>query len=429
MLDWFLTHSPFVYLSQSLWRDEAFSVLVAEHSFLDIIRVTIGDYTPPLYYFLLKFWMIFFGRSEEAIRMLSFMFYVLTIWVGYKFCREIIPIKNKWFVPVATTFIALNPMLLYFAFEARTYSLVVLLVLSSMYFLMKQKWKWYIAASTLAIYAHPFSMLALIAQGIYVIFWERSILKTFFKKALVIALFYLPWMFVIVNQIRGSSETWYYPVTREYVKASLGSIFLGYEGTPNELWAWCMKLSVIIIAIVTLSFFNEKIKKVQRLLLVSFLFPLVLIVGFSFYEPIFTQRYLIYTVVSEIFLVAIGLFSISNRFIKWGAIVAALYFLLFFNSWYPAKNIKQDFQTPFSEINRFMGKQDIILNESALTFFNAEYYATYPDQVYLLQEHDSNLPNYVGAILIPRDKWLEEIPKNTTVFLLHEDGTYETIKS
>lgn len=74
-----------------------------------------------------------------------------------------------------------------------------------------------------------------------------------------------------------------------------------------------------------------------------------------------------------------------------------------------------------------MEKDDIILNESALTFFNAEYYATYPEQVYLLREDGSPLPSYVGSVLIPREKWLMEMPENTKVFLLHEDGTYETI--
>jgi len=429
MLDWFLTHTPFIYLSQSLWRDETFSVLMAEHSFLNIVKFTAGDYTPPLYYFLLKIWMIFLGRSEEAVRLLSFTFYIATIWVGYKFASEIVPIKNKWFAIVAATLLTLNPMLVYYAFEARTYSLVVLLVMASLYSLMKRNWKWYIATATLALYAHPYSILALLAQGIYMMIWERPLFKLFFKKALWIGLFFLPWIIVIFYQIKGNSETWYYPVTSEYVKAAIGSIFLGFEGTPDKLWEWCMKLSVIIIGITTFSFFNEKIKKVQRLVLLSFLLPLIMVVGFSFFEPIFTQRYLIFIVVSEVFLLTLGMFSVPNRLVRSGIIVGMMAFLLHFNSWYPAQNIKQDFQTPLAEINKLMDKSDIILNESALTFFNAEYYATYPEQVYLLQEHDSPLPNYVGAILIPKEKWLEEIPENTRVFLLHEDGTYETIKS
>jgi uncharacterized membrane protein len=354
---------------------------------------------------------------------------MFTVCVGYKFAREVIPIKNRWFASVAAALLALNPMLVYYAFEARTYALVVLLVMVSLYSLMKRNWKVYIAASALALYAHPYSILALIAQALYVIFWERQNFKVFFKKAVWIGLLFTPWIFVIFNQIRSSSETWYYPVTHDYIKASIGSMFLGYEGTPDSLWAWSMKLSVVIMGIVAFSFFNDKIKNVQRLLLVSFLLPLIAVVGFSFYEPIFTQRYLIFIVISEVFLVALGLFSIPNKLVRSGMIAVSFAFLLYFNSWYPPQNTKRDFQTPFRQINSVMNKNDIILNESALTFFNAEYYATYPERVYLLQKYDSALPNYVGAILIPREKWLEEIPKTTRVFFLYEDGTYETIEN
>ena len=429
MLDWLFTQTPLVYLTQSLWRDEAFSVLVAEYSFIDIIKITANDYTPPLYYFLLKIWMMVFGRSEEAIRMLSFMFYLCTVWVGYKFAKEVILIKNKWFAPVAIAMLALNPMLLYYAFEARTYSLVALLVVSSLYFLLKHNWKWYVVVATLAIYAHPYSLLALVAQGIYVIFWERPLLKVFLKKAGIVGLLYLPWFAVIVSQITRSTEMWYYPVTKELVRAILGSMFLGYEGTPDILWEWCAKLSVLILGIIAISFFNESAKKVQRLLLLSLFFPLIVVLGISFITPIFTQRYLIYITVFEIFLITLGIFSISNKWLKSILVVSVVSFLLFFNTWYPPQNTKQDFQTPFMEINKMMNKEDIILNDSALTFFNAEYYATYPKQVYLLREDDSPLPSYIGAILIPKEKWLKDIPRDKRVFMLREDGNYEIIKS
>jgi uncharacterized membrane protein len=372
--------------------------------------------------------MTIFGRSEVAIRMLSFIFYALTVWIGYKFAK-IIPIKSKWFTPVTTLLFILNPMLIYYAFEARVYSLVSFLVMGFLYFFMKKNARLYIIFSTLALYAHPYSIFALISQGVYVFFWKKPLIKTFMKQVLIIVLLYLPWIFVILLQISKSAQMWYYPVTGKLVRAIAGNMYIGFEGTPDFVWEWSIRLSVIIIGVIALSFWNRKVKDVQRLLLISFLLPLIAVIGISFFKPIFTQRYLIYTTLSEILLIAIGLFSISQKTIRVGLIISVLLFLLYFNTWYPPKNTKVDFRTPLSQINSMIGKNDIILNSDALTFFDVLYYARDQERVYLLQESDASLPRYVGAILIPRSKWMREIPKDTQVFLVHPDGTYEIIKS
>ena len=66
---------PLAYWTQSYWRDEVFRVLMAKYSFVDIIRLTYNDGQPPLYYFLLKFWINIFGDSEIATRTLSLIFF------------------------------------------------------------------------------------------------------------------------------------------------------------------------------------------------------------------------------------------------------------------------------------------------------------------------------------------------------------------
>ncbi len=70
-------HTPLLYLTQSLWRDEAFSVWITQDSLGEVIRRTGGDFNPPLYYILLHFWMRIFGRSEVTLRSLSLVFFII----------------------------------------------------------------------------------------------------------------------------------------------------------------------------------------------------------------------------------------------------------------------------------------------------------------------------------------------------------------
>jgi len=71
----FLTHyTPLFYLVQSLWRDEAFSILLSERSPLWFITKV---FDPPLYYILLHYWMKIFGESEIATRSLSILGFAL----------------------------------------------------------------------------------------------------------------------------------------------------------------------------------------------------------------------------------------------------------------------------------------------------------------------------------------------------------------
>ncbi len=55
----------------SLWNDEGTSVALAPLSLEAIANSAAHDIHPPLYYFLLHFWLPFVGNTEYAIRFLS----------------------------------------------------------------------------------------------------------------------------------------------------------------------------------------------------------------------------------------------------------------------------------------------------------------------------------------------------------------------
>ena len=65
-------------LNESLWRDEAFAALLSRHEPSEIIGLSAGDATPPLFYLVLHFWVGVLGDSEVAMRALTLLFFVAT---------------------------------------------------------------------------------------------------------------------------------------------------------------------------------------------------------------------------------------------------------------------------------------------------------------------------------------------------------------
>jgi len=137
MIDFLYTKTPLFFLTQSFWRDEAFSYFMAKKNVFDILSLNTKDFSPPLYSILLKYWISVFGSTEVAIRFMSFISYLLLFYFFYLFLIKILKIKSLWIYFYLILFL-INPMLHYYAFEARCYAIFSLFSFMSFYFFLKK---------------------------------------------------------------------------------------------------------------------------------------------------------------------------------------------------------------------------------------------------------------------------------------------------
>ncbi len=100
--------------SKSVWLDEAFSVWMAERP-VDKIWTVTADHHPPLYYLLLKTWMIL-GKSEAIIRLPSVLVSMVGLALLYLLARRLFNEKVALF---STILLALSPLDIWYAQEAR----------------------------------------------------------------------------------------------------------------------------------------------------------------------------------------------------------------------------------------------------------------------------------------------------------------------
>ena len=189
-------------LNQSLWLDEAITALAVKNNTLTQIITTFspGDFHPPLYYLILKLWTNVFGYSEIALRIPSVIFGVLTIFVVYKIGEKL---SNKRTGLFAAILMAVNPLGVYYSQEARMYSLAMMLVAGSIYFLQEKKWFWFVIFATASLYTDYLPGLML---PVYFLLTKNR------KILLAPVVLFFPWIPSFLAQISGgigvSSSSW-----------------------------------------------------------------------------------------------------------------------------------------------------------------------------------------------------------------------------
>jgi mannosyltransferase len=107
-----------------LWLDEALTVDIARLPLHEIPNALKRDGAPPLYYYLLHFWISLFGQSDDAVRSLSGVIAVITLPVAWLCGKRLGGRAVAWTMLVL---LASAPFAVYYATESRMYALVILL--------------------------------------------------------------------------------------------------------------------------------------------------------------------------------------------------------------------------------------------------------------------------------------------------------------
>lgn len=405
--------TPWVYLTQSLWRDEAFSFVFAKHSIVDIIRLAPGDFNPPLYYALLHYWMKIFGDTEISMRSLSFVFHLLACYVIYKFMTRAVN-KQAGVFSIFLTFF--NPMLLYFSLEARMYGLLEFVSAASMYLFYFKRWGWWFVVSLAGMYTHLFFLFVLLVQLVF--------RKEFWKKYLILGVFYLPWVPVVFSSIaKGSKAFWVNKIDLQLVKSAIGNIFTSYEGTPGGLWKYTAVISLFII-FASLFVLKRKRDEFNKLSVVWLYVPLVIIILVSLWKPLFVNRYLIFLVIPMIFIIV----RLIEEVKKGGKLL--FFILLFFEIsvffYLGPYYRKVDIRETVRKAEMQMQNGDILVSKTPLTYFEVNYYSGFKSYLYA---SDKNLiPTYVGKSLIDEGKILPNFEGvSGRVFLVNDNGIIDII--
>lgn len=145
-------------ITQSLWLDESTTALVAQRSIQDYFsNFAPGDFHPPLYYLLSIIVANVVGSSELALRSVSVVAGIATVYFAFRISEFIS--KSKTVGLLAGLFMATSGLHIYYSQEARMYVLAALFATMSVYYYLKENWKAFgvsIAAMILTHYVTVF---------------------------------------------------------------------------------------------------------------------------------------------------------------------------------------------------------------------------------------------------------------------------------
>ena len=406
-----------MFLVQSFWRDEAFSYLLAKKSILEIITLTVRDFSPPLYYFLLHFWINAFGKSEVALRSLSLIFYWATLYVAFLILTEVFKIKLKRAF-LYLLFFLLNPLLVYFAFEVRMYSMLAFFATLSFYSLFKKNSRLYLVSTVAGLYTHYFMIFVVIAQ---------YFTKRYKQKTAILA--FLPWMVLaFINRISSSSSFWIDRISGTKLLTFLGELYTGYENGLGFFSKQIIWFSLAIIAVVVFAWWkNSTSKKTdQKLFPLLFawgvLIPLAVLL-ISFIKSIFLPRYLIFSSVG-LMLLMIYAFEKMPIYLKTAVIAFFVAFSFNYQKFQVQKRTKGNIRKTVAEISALMEKDDRLYVASELDYFTAQYYLD-ENRVYIYGKTYEEIPDFTGKVLIPKDRVITTLPVYPNkAFVLDRSGNY-----
>lgn len=418
MINWLFTKTPLYFFTQSFWNDEAFSYLLAKKNIYEIIALSAKDFSPPLYYLIIHFWIKFFGSSEIALRLPSLIFFWATVYLGFLFLSEIFKfdLKKSFFY---TFLIATNPLLIYYAFEARGYTLFAFLSTLSFYAFYKNKKNLYLISLILGLYTHYFMIFVILSQ--FLIKKSKEQAKAF--------IYFIPWTIMILfNYSYFNSNFWINrPVLNDLVNF-IGKLYTGYESEFLFFKKDIFKLSLFLILIIFFGYFifkNKKSleKKLFRFLLIWGLSIPFLIILVSYIKPIFLPRYLIFANVGLILLL-IFIVEKIHFFIKTIILIILISFTFNYHKLQIKERRKANLKTTITEIKKLMSKNDLLYVSDERDFFTAQYYLN-EDKVFIWGKTYEEIPQYIGKALIPKNKVVQILPVYPNkAFILNRDGQY-----
>lgn len=314
-------------LNQSLWLDEAISVLFSQrHDFWSFVTVyPIGDFHPPLYFGILWVWAKIFGISETVVRLPSVIFGVATVFLVIKICQNLF---SRKIALVAGILLALAPLHVYYSQEARMYSLAAFCVALSFYFLTKfignpkKYFVFYSLSIILVLYSDYVAYFALLPHPLIYYLYNRKFSPGFLCAILLAFLSLTPWIPVFLKQWSAGGEAardlpiWANIVGSFniknfllfFVKSVLGRI--SFENKFLYMLIFGFLINIYIFLTVKAVYSKNKGKFI---ILIWFSVPLVISYLASFFVPVFSYFRLLYLLPALAILISIGLDNLNKK--------------------------------------------------------------------------------------------------------------------
>jgi len=411
--------------AESLWLDEVasyqFAVTRYDSALELVLTEPVSDPHPPLYYLLLRWWTDLFGTTEVGMRSMSFAFGLVTILVTYLLAVKLFDRRLPGLV--ASGLVAGSTMHIYFAQEARMYTLLTMLTALSFYWLVdvvftdeptRASVSRYVVATVLLGYTHTFAVFLIFAQLVSVVLLARretghrlrdplalaresALLRRWIPVQAVVGVLLSPWLVLLVAHAVGlpivdqGDTSWIPPSSLFYLAHSLQE-FLFYNVREFLVYGhtWLVWLA-ILLAIAALLRFNPdadpdddtdevELEAADRSLVLAVWLVVSMVTPYAIgylFQPIYRIKYTIGASLAFFVMVGYGITKLWNNY---GRVVpAALAILLVVGTGAPIVDIYDrtnhpDWRSTVDELESESSGEPLIVTSPTFMDGLSEYY-------------------------------------------------------
>ena len=300
----------------ALWYDELYSLSMSRLSFTDILAFTSGDVHPPLSYLLLKIPVSILTCLNIQFnigiigKIISFIPFILLLVLSST------KIRNRFGTLTCGIFsfcIITMPQLMNYISEIRMYGWALLFVTFSFlyaYEILKdstlKNWIIFTIGVLASAYTHYFAAISVfciyLMLIIYFLLKNKEELKKLFLSAFASFLVYLPWLFVLNQQIHSMKGSyWINDINLNFalgyvsfVVSPINTFIQGNETVPMGILGILLLFSIILL--VYKSFKKNNVLKDYYAISGILVLVTTVLIGVTvslLYNPIFNVRYLV----------------------------------------------------------------------------------------------------------------------------------------
>jgi len=380
--------------------DDAFSIFLAERSLTQIIQGTAADTMPPLYYFLLHFWL-WVSQDLVWLRLLSVLLSLGIVVFLYLLVRRLFDERAALW---SAFFAAISPLQFYHAQDIRMYALLAFAQLGYAWFFARiwtgsqakptYSWIGLVVFGTIAMYSHNLAIFFLVVPDFFLLVKRRwQLLAKLVAAQLIIGLASIPWLVLVPGQVDKIQRAFWTPAPG--LVDIIQAFMMSTSGLPlSGIWLYIgLILSIALFFLILYGLiWNKKISDSQLLIIsLAFLPPILLFIVSYLIRPVFVPRGFL---ASTLAYLALAGTLVAWRWSRPIGIGITLCLVTAAAIGLPAQVSFQDFpRSPFLKAAAYLAsnksQDEVVIHDNKLSYFPMEYYKPDMPQKFLPDEPGS----------------------------------------
>ncbi|MFN2188011.1 MAG: glycosyltransferase family 39 protein, partial [Candidatus Promineifilaceae bacterium] len=394
--------------SFGFWQDEGLTSLRASYSVQEILsnRITIQegitkDTHPPLYYLAAHFGKDLWGASDFSYRFISVLAGILLVPLLYQMGRRI---NGPAVGLLAALLAAINPLQIWYAQEARMYTMLVLLGAAATYVLWRTitakdlsssdlvgRMALYFLLAGLAFYTHYTAVFLIAVQSLFWIWllWRRGLRWLIIGGAVAAVLAAIPLVPVTIPRLFTGAETAYHYVPPWIMLQDVIQGFgQGITSNFDDLGIKILDLAMLFLLIVGIVGVQkiEVNRRLSSLFLLVYLLAAVLgLMAGSLLKPMYLGvRHIIIGSPAFLLLLSRGVTALPRKpaYLPQALALTLIVggsFISLSNLYYDPAFAKDDARALVNHIESRAGNNDIVLYNNAILLPLHEHYQSRSD--------------------------------------------------